>query len=186
MSEKKLLCCGILRHELEHLLGDQNFNITYLDAALHVDFDELAQAVTAGLRGMGDGYIPVIMGCQCHPELEQIAAEYGGRVMQAKSCIEMLLGDKMAELDAEAKTFYLTGGWLENWRQIFIEGMKWDAVDARQNFGYYDRILLLDTGIVPISEEDLLEFYDYAQVPVETMPVDLGHLRKLLEQLLNG
>jgi len=98
----------------------------------------------------------------------------------------MLLGEKMAELDAEAKTFYLTSGWLENWRKIFMEGLGWDAVDARQNFGYYDRILLLDTGIVPIDDMNLLEFYDYAQVPVETMPVDPDNLRILLKQLLNG
>lgn len=186
LSGKKLLCCGILRHELEHLLGDQNFNITYLDAALHVDFDKLAQSVTAGLRDMGDGYNPVVIGNQCHPEMEQMVAKYGGRVIRAKSCIEMLLGEKMAELDAEAKTFYLTSGWLENWRQIFREGLGWDAIDARQNFGYYDRILLLDTGIIPIDDIDLLEFYDYAQVPVEIVSVDLNNLRQLLDQLLGG
>lgn len=185
MSEKKILCCGILRHELEHLLGERNADITYIDAALHVDLDKLAQSVTENLRGMDGNDILLIIGNQCHPELEQIAAEHGGRVIQAKSCIEMLLGEKMAELDAEAKTFYLTSGWLENWRKIFMEGLGWDAVDARQNFGYYDRILLLDTGIVPIDDMNLLEFYDYAQVPVETMTVDLDNLRKLLEQLLN-
>lgn len=186
MSGKKILCCGILRHELEHLLGEQNADITYIDAALHVDLDKLAQAVTENLRGMDGNDIPLIIGNQCHPEMEQIAAEHGGRVIQAKNCIEMLLGEKMAELDAEAKTFYLTSGWLENWRKIFMEGLGWDAVDARHNFGYYDRILLLDTGIVPIDDMNLLEFYDYAQVPVETISVDLDNLRKLLEQLLNG
>jgi hypothetical protein len=38
----------------------------------------------------------------------------------------MLLGPEMARLDSEAKTFYITGGWLENWRHIFIDGLKWD------------------------------------------------------------
>jgi hypothetical protein len=55
---------------------------------------------------------------------------------------------------------------------------------ARQNFGYYDRVLLLDTGLVPIDEEKILEFYDYTQVPIEIMPVDLNNLRALLEQVL--
>ena len=186
MSSKKILCCGILRHEIEHLLGEQNKDITFIDAALHVDLDKLAQSVIENLRVMAGSTIPLIIGNQCHPDLEQIAAEHGGRVIKAKSCIEMLLGEKMAELDAEANTFYLTSGWLENWRSIFVEGLGWDSVDARQNFGYYDRILLLDTGIVPIDDMNLLEFYDYAQVPVETMTVDLENFRQLLEQLLNG
>lgn len=183
---KKLLCCGIMRHELEHLLREQNIDITYINAALHVDLDKLAQSVTNNLREIAGNNISLIIGNQCHPDMEQIAEEHGGRVIKAKSCIEMLLGEKMAELDAEAKTFYLTSGWLKNWRNIFMEGLGWDAVDARQNFGYYDRILLLDTGIVPIDDMTLLEFYDYAQVPVETMAVDLDNLRRLLKQLLNG
>ncbi|WP_227763492.1 hypothetical protein [Zhaonella formicivorans] len=52
MSGKKILCCGILRHELEHLLGEQNADITYIDAALHVDLNKLAQSVTENLRGI--------------------------------------------------------------------------------------------------------------------------------------
>lgn len=58
----------------------------------------------------------------------------------------LLGGQEMAQLDAEDRTFYLIGGWLANWRKIFIEGLKWDKVDARLNFGYHDLILLLDTG----------------------------------------
>jgi len=184
MNGKKILCCGVLRPELEHLLAEQNADITYIDAALHVDLDKLAQSVTENLRGINENQIPLVMGNQCHPEMEQIAAEHGGRVIQAKSCIEMLLGEKIEHLDAEAKTFYLTSGWLENWRQIFMEGLGWDTIDARQNFGYYDRILLLDTGILTIDDMTLLEFYDYAQVPVEIISVDLDNLRQLLEQLL--
>ncbi|WP_018086223.1 DUF1638 domain-containing protein [Desulfurispora thermophila] len=186
MSGKKILCCGILRHELEYLLANENVEIRYLDAALHVNLDKLANEITNALKQMSGDNISLVIGNQCHPEMEDMAAARGGRVIQAKSCIEMLLGEKMAEMDAEAKTFYLTSGWLENWRKIFMEGLGWDAVDARQNFGYYDRILLLDTGIVPIDEINLLEFYDYTQVPIETISVDLGHLHRLLKQVLNG
>lgn len=182
---RKMLCCSILSHELELLVNDRDIEIHYVDAAMHVDQNRLAKSITDTLGNIGEVNIPLIIGTQCHPELEKIVAELGGRVIQARSCIEMLLGDKMSCLDAEANTFYLTTGWLENWRKIFIEGLKWDRVDARQNFGYYDRILLLDTGINPISDEEILEFYDYTQVPVEIMPVDLNHLRQLLEKVLN-
>lgn len=183
---KKILCCGILRNELEHLLEGRNIEVNYLDPALHVDLDKLAKQLVASLENIDAEDIPLIIGNQCHPELAEMTAARGGRVIGAKNCIEMLLGEKMLELDAENKTFYLTGGWLENWRQIFIEGLKWDAVDARQNFGFYKRILLLDTGVVPIDEMSLLEFFDYAQVPVETMSVGLDYFQKLLEQVLDG
>ena len=141
-------------------------------------------SLNSALDELGEKGIVMVIGDQCHPDMEKMAGARGGILLRGKNCIEMLLGDRMAQLDAEAKTFYLTGGWLENWRKIFIEGLRWDEVDARQNFGYYDRILLLDTGVVPIDEEKILEFYDYSQVPIEIMPVDLDNLRNLLEQAM--
>lgn len=86
----------------------------------------------------------------------------------------------MAEMDKEARTFYLTPGWLDNWQQIFVEGLKWDKIDARQNFGFYNRIVLLDTGLTPVDDEKILGFFDFAEVPIEIVPVDTSHLRKLL------
>lgn len=180
----KIFACGILRRELEHLLGESDIEIVYMDAALHVDDNKLAGAINNTMAVLGDG-VPVVIGTRCHPDMEQLVANHGGRLINADSCIDMLLGGEKARLDTEADTFYLTGGWLENWREIFITGLGWDAVDARQNFGYYDRILLLDTGIAPIDEMQVLEFYEYTQVPVEIMPVTLDHLKKLLEDVTN-
>ncbi|QDR82844.1 DUF1638 domain-containing protein [Sporomusa termitida] len=71
----------------------------------------------------------------CHPDIENIAADCGSNTLPAKNCIEILLGGRLKELDAQAKMFYITGGWLENWRKIFIEQLKWDSIDARQNLG---------------------------------------------------
>ena len=181
---KKLLCCGILHNEIEHIMREKNVEIRYLDPGLHVDLDKLAEAVTTGLDALGERNAPIILGTQCHPEVEQLAAGRGGRLPRFKNCIEMLLGDKLAELDAEGRNFYLSSGWLENWRKIFVEGLHWDEIDARQNFGYYDRILLLDSGITPIDDEKIIEFFDYTQVLVEILPVDLEHLRNEVEKLM--
>jgi len=181
---RKMLCCGILKQEMEHLMQGREVEMSFIDAALHVDFDKLASLLTGALDELDEKGIVMVIGDQCHPDMEKMANERSGILLKGKNCIELLLGDRMAQLDAEARTFYLTGGWLENWRGIFIEGLKWDEVDARQNFGYYDRVLLLDTGLVPIDEEKILEFYDYTQVPIEIMPIDLDNLRALLEQAL--
>lgn len=182
----KIICCGILKDELDYLTRGRDTEVLYIDAALHVDFNRLAGALKDVLNNAGGEGALLVIGGKCHPDMEKMTAECGGRLVGAGNCIEMLLGDKMAEVDAESRTFYLTSGWLDNWRKIFIEGLKWDGIDARQNFGYYDRILLLDTGVVPIDEEKVLEFYDYTQVPVEIMQVGLDNLRKLLEQQRDG
>lgn len=180
----KILCCGILRRELEHVLQDKEVEIQYLDPGLHVDFDKLEKALARALDGMKGNSVAVVVGLQCHPEMERLVAGRGGRIIRAKNCIEMLLGERLAELDAGGRNFYVTAGWLENWRKIFIEGLKWDDIDARQNFGYYDRILLLDSGITPVDDEKILEFFDYTQVPVEILPIDLEYFRREVEKLL--
>ena len=180
---RKILCCGIIARELEHLLQEQPTDIRYLDPALHVDLEKLATELQNGMQRVGDG-AALVFGTGCHPDLETLTAGKGMRGIQARNCIEMLLGDEMAKMDSEANTFYITGGWLENWESIFIDCLKWDEIDARQNFGYYDRIVLLDTGMWPMDEEMILEFYEYTQVPIEIRPVTLDVLRELLDQVL--
>lgn len=95
----KMLCCGILRRELEHVLQDKQVEIHYLDPGLHVDFNKLEKALTRVLDGMKGDSVAVVIGLQCHPEMGRLVAERGGRVVRAKNSIEMLLGERLAELD---------------------------------------------------------------------------------------
>lgn len=183
-----IFCCGVLKKELQQVLEDitpvVNYRISYLEPGLHVDMDRLAQNVKSLLREKESEDKLLLLGTQCHPELNTIAASYKASIPSAGNCIEMLLGDKKTFLDQEAKTFYLTPGWLENWRQIFIEGLGWDSVDARQNFGLYERILLLDTDVYTIEDEKILEFFDYTQVPVETKSVKLDDFREIIRNFM--
>ncbi|MGB9903327.1 MAG: DUF1638 domain-containing protein [Desulfotomaculales bacterium] len=189
-----IVCCGILRRELEVLFREVCGNnqsapdVVYLEAALHVDFKKIHAALQKALTDLSPKYrqLTLVYGQLCHPEMEELARQFGARAIPARNCIEMLLGEEMAKTDQEARTFYLTPGWLDNWQKIFIEGLGWDSVEARQNFGFYDRILLLDTGVTPLAEETILEFFEYAQVTIEIRPVGLQNLHKLILNPLQG
>jgi hypothetical protein len=161
-------------------------HIVYLDPALHTDQDTLESALINGLKEINETGLPLIIGTMCHPEMERLAARAGASLAPVQNCIEMFLGDELARLNAAGSNFYMTGGWLENWRNIFVEALKWDAVDARQNFGVYDRVIILDTGLLPLDEEKILEFYDYVQVPVEIMPVQLDNFKEIISQTCKG
>ncbi|MDQ0287695.1 hypothetical protein J2Z49_002826 [Desulfofundulus luciae] len=186
------VCCGVLRPELEKVFAElaKDKGVAeeriYLEPVLHVNLDRLKQSLAGALSGaVGEGKrVLAIYGYLCHPEMEALVKGYGALVSTARNCIEMLLGEDMARLDAEARTFYLTPGWLKNWKQIFIEGLGWDSIDARQKFGLYDRILLLDTGVMPLDEEEILEFFDYTRVPVEIRRFKLQNLRYLVQKML--
>lgn len=185
--EKVFVGCSMLENEIKQVMqemGLQN-NIVFIDAALHVNLDRLEEAVRGKLDETKNIGKPIILvGNKCHPDMVTIAKEYDGQVVPRGNCLELLLGDTMKELDKDAKIFYITNGWLAKWKEIFITGLGWDEIDGRQNFGYYDKILLLDMG-VPIDDMDLLEFFEFTQVPIEPYPISLDNLKKELTNLLS-
>jgi hypothetical protein len=50
-------------------------------------------------------------------------------------------------------------------------------VDARINFGSFDRIVVLDCGLFAITDEALFDFFEFTQVPVEVMPITLDYFK---------
>lgn len=57
-------------------------------------------------------------------------------------------------------------------------------MDVRQNFGRYDRILVLNTGINPLTDEEILEYYELTQVPIEIKQVSLDHFQSKVIEVL--
>ncbi len=51
-------------------------------------------------------------------------------------------------------------------------------------YGRYNRILVLDPGINPLSDEEILEFFDLTQVPAEIEPLELDHFQRLLTEMI--
>jgi hypothetical protein len=52
------------------------------------------------------------------------------------------------------------------------------------NLGRYERILVLDAGLATLSDEEILEFFDLVQVPVEVESLNLDHFHDILMNLL--
>ena len=110
---------------------------------------------------------------------------HGARRLDMNDCFEALLGrEERRRRDGEANTFYTLPAWLPHWRRAFAKGMQWDEVDARRNFGHYERILMLDTGLHPMPDEQILEFFDFTGVPIEIRQVELDRLEALLSAAL--
>ncbi|MDJ0306426.1 DUF1638 domain-containing protein [Dehalobacter sp.] len=192
--EVRIVACGIFQLELERVLeeirteweSDAEFKVIYTAPALHVDYDKLKDGITEALNyNATKEKVVLFFGSMCHPEISEFAEKYHVIKLQPRNCIEMILGkERQDELENSAKIFYLTQGWLQNWREIFKQGQGWDEIDARQNFGFYDKILLLDTGVSEFKDEDILDFFEYAQVPIEIESIDLAVFKKSVVETL--
>ncbi len=65
-----------------------------------------------------------------------------------------------------------------------LEVGRWSEVDVRTDFGYYDRILVLDYGIKPLTDLEILSLYDLIQVPIEIEKVNLDYFKSVLKNLV--
>jgi hypothetical protein len=82
------------------------------------------------------------------------------------------------------RAFIVTPGHLRAWRSIYVDGMGWDEIDGCINFGMYDVVALLDFGLGVIDDIDVLEFFDFAQTPVDVVPADLDGFKERVAELL--
>jgi hypothetical protein len=189
----RIVACGIFQPELELIMKrikelqspGTEVKTTYVPPALHVDYGKLKDGITGSLDTVAEHKKVLLFGSMCHPEIGEFTEKYGVVRLEPGNCVEMILGkERQREIEKTAKVFYLTPGWLQNWRDIFQKGQGWDEVDARINFGFYDKILLLDTGVAPLNDEDLLEFFDYTQVPIEIERVDLALFQENVAEAL--
>ncbi len=183
-----IISCGMIMKEVEFILNELGIKdeVAFLDHGVH-NFDRLKNNLTEQVnkkKANNDKPTIVIIGQACHPEMNSMLEQYSVVGLNAANCFEALLGPEKEQLDKEANSFYMTSGWFEHWEEIF-EDSGWTEVDARLNMGFGDRVLLLDTGLVEITDEKILKLFDIIQVPIEIKKVNLEHLKKLIVEAID-
>lgn len=196
MPEKRIvIACDILRSEMEHVLRDNHkYQVEYiwLGAGLHNDLEVLEnrldaawEKILAELRGAPE--IRLMIGEGCLPHMKEWADKKQARLLPTKNCLTALLGDdELKELE-QNQTMVITPSWIRrNW--FAEEGIRsllgWDDTDFRINFGRYDRILVLDSGLESLTDEEILEAFSVIEVPLETAPLSLDRFKVFFEEFL--
>lgn len=182
-----IIACGVFQKEIERLKDDKGlgfpFEAHYLDPGLHVNFDELKEALRAELeKCQGKGYegMIVVYG-QCHPKMDEMLRPYRAALIDCQNCVDAFITRKgMEEKAKQGLYFYLSPGWLEAWKEIFRR-MNWDQSEARLQMGPFRGVVFMDTlEDASLREQELLEFFDYTNLPFEIMPVSLNHFKCLM------
>lgn len=177
-----IIACGVFQKEIEKLREELGFpfRARYLASGLHVDFDELKAALESELdRADGQGTI-VVYG-QCHPRIEKILEGRHAALLDCQNCVDALITRKgMEDKARQGLFFYLSPGWLDAWRDIFSR-LGWTPAEARLQMGSFRGVVYIDTlQDAPEREQELLEFFDYTNLPFEVMPVSLDHFKSLI------
>jgi len=180
-----IIACGIFEKEIEALRRELGFPFEahYLGAGLHVDFDDLKGALVAELekcQNNGTEGMIVVYG-QCHPQIDEILRPYHASLVACQNCVDAFITRKGMENKAkDGLFFYLSPGWLDAWKDIFRR-LNWGVEEARMQMGSFRGCVYLDTmKDAQERQEELLEFFDFTNLPFEIMPVDLGYFKSLI------
>ncbi len=188
-SEKTVLfiSCGIFKEEIEYLIKSQGleWNVVFLDAALHVHFDKLkAELVRALEKYQGDDKELKVLYGHCHPDIMEILEGYGAKKLNAGNCLEAMVGrEEVERLNAEGTAFFLSAGWVENWEKMFEAGKDDFDFDFTTMFTNYERIVVFDTGVIPIDEDKIKAFSEFTKLPVVKKTISLDHLQALIDKI---
>lgn len=184
-TPKILIACKIFYDELQSVLPSRpDIKVVWIEAALHANLDRLEGELKTSLTqaAASGAEVQILLGVGCHPDIAKLAGESGAQLAPVRNCIEAFLGVRQKELEING-TMIMTPGWIRAWPDI-MASLGWDAVDVRQNLGRYNRILLLEPGISPLTDDEILAFFDLIQVPIDIEILDLTNFQDLIGSML--
>lgn len=192
MSKVIWVSCGIFQEEMEYILAQEGLtvDIRWQEPGLHHDIDllqgTLEQAVE-GIRGTEtEAQVSLLYGFRCLPDMKEVAQRLECPVLGTHNCLSALVGNEELKKLEENRTMVASPGWVRKmWLGRVGTTLGWTVDDYRMQFGRYDRILILDPGIAPLSDEEIITCFDLVQVPLEIQPCGLEHFRELLLGMLN-
>jgi hypothetical protein len=183
-----LIVCPIFEDELKAVLpSNSEITLHMMDSRIHNNpklmKEELTNAITEVKNINNDICLMVGCECDCDISIKQISKDEKAKHPSGKNCIEIILGPERTKELQDNRTIIFTRGWIKMINKSLEKGL-WSEVDVRTDFGYYNRILVLDYGIAPLTDLEILSLYDLIQVPIEIEQVNLDYFKAVVKNLL--
>ncbi len=188
MAEERLLLagCGILRKEIRFLIKKNGWplDVSFLDSALHVDFEALSKGLISVLGRHAGRRVIVFYGA-CHPLMERILDEAKVCRTPGQNCVEMLLGHELFTRELSQGAFFLLKDWARRFDVILKRTLGnneavWKAV-YQEDRKYLACIRTPCSGDFSIEAEAAGE---KVGLPLKWMDASLDHLESVLHAMV--
>lgn len=189
-----LISCGILRKEIEHLLGkgDIDAEVHFLSEKLHMDYNLLDRGLNGAIekhKKQSPQDIIVVYGDVClgfNGEMKTLMDQHHVIKVDALNCIDCLLGGKgkLLEIDPEHKYLFVNPAFIQFGGKI---REKTKEFGRREMYNMLDGIVLLDAmGDLDDYQSGIDEMADYTGLPIlERKDIGLGGLKNVLLEALD-
>ncbi|MCP3924234.1 MAG: DUF1638 domain-containing protein [Desulfobacterales bacterium] len=188
MSEKCfLVACPIFKEELKSLSFDEsNIKIILMDYTIHNDAKKMQSELTntLNINNGTHGRNSLLVGaeCYCETSIVKIAGNYKAQYPNEKNCIEILLGKDKTKEKQKNRTSIITQGWVRMMNKFSEQNV--NAENIRIMMGWFDQLLYIDSGVASLTDEEIINFYDLVQVPIEIEKYNLDHFQEVLNGLI--
>ncbi|MSM38508.1 MAG: DUF1638 domain-containing protein [Geobacter sp.] len=186
MSDRTIwLSCGVVSAEMEELQrrGLIEGELLFLDSMFHMDPQQLEAELTATLeQNRGRCGCLVLVYGDCSARMLDLVRRYHVGRVAVINCAQLLVGrDRYRKLMGE-KAFLVLPEWARRWEQIMKNELGLNRAVAHDLMGDNCGVLVyLDTGLLPVPEQQLQEFSSYTGLPVR---IDTVSLDTMLATLL--
>ncbi len=180
----QLVGCGALRREVAFLAEKNGWPIAahFLDAALHADFNALAERLNSMLVRQVKRPVVVLYGA-CHPRMDDMVQHAGAFRIPCQNCIELILGNTLFTEELSKGAFFLLEDWARRWNEISMRTFGRNPVVVRDIFqGDRKYLLCLMTPCSENFSAEAAEAGHATGLPVHWLDVSLDHLEAVLAE----
>jgi len=195
-----LICCGVLKKEIERLIADDCLPVEpfYLDVGLHVNPAELKKQLIQAIEKYSKDVsraIIVVYGDLCHPNMKEIMGNYSNVTkVDALNCIDCLLGGhgKLLDIDPNWDYFYLSPGWMpSSLRESPIFNSFFNSFNDEQKKAMLCKlkgVIIFDTlGDLDGFRGEIEELTNFVGLPiVSTKTIGLEGLKGLITEAIQN
>ena len=199
MSKKAkpyLVSCSVLKEEIKKLVkqGDLDVELVFVSKYFHVDYALLEKNLRKVVKksvSRSPGGVILVLGDLClgpNDEMKKLTEEYGIVKVDARNCVDCLLGGKgkVMEADPNHDLLFLYPGMI-GFFSHFKEKARQENIDEEafnKLFNGLRGIALLDTlGTAEKNKEEIEKLHTGLKI-LETKAIGLERLKQLLSEVI--
>lgn len=188
MKPLTVICCSVLRREIEDLLSEEypEAELVFLDSMLHMHPQKMREAIDKEVEARPERRCLLVYG-DCHAHMRETAKGPRCTKVNGVNCGHLLLGTEEYRACRNSKIFLFLPEWTERWHEVFEKELGFTDRELAREFMHENqrKLLYLDTGLVPVPQDTLDNIADYFDMPIDVLPVTLERLRQAVKEAVD-
>jgi hypothetical protein len=180
------IACSVFRPELEVLQerGQIEFPIVYLDSNLHMQPRQLREQLEEFIqRERKEHRRVLLLFGDCHAYMVDQSSYPGVTRVPGANCSEMLLGPETYRRFLKERVFFLLPEWTLRWKEILATILDLDRASTIEMMrDRHLKFIYLDTGAIPVPEEEIRACSEYFGMPSKVLQVSLDHFTSQIRE----